>query len=365
VSSTNSLGTVANNAFILINVGSVELTQLTFQHLKSSVGVISINGEGTLLLDEVSITNITFSGIGSLISSSGGSLSSGNISIINTNISSISASGLNGSVICVNESVGSIYVYNSAFMGSSGYFNGGAFYIINCGNTLIDNSTFSGYQTSSDGKGGAIYFGLGSSFALVNSIFENCLSLYGGAIFSESEESGVRQIKNVSFSNNSVHSGGNGNDIADNSSVAVLIYTAASVIDSSSNSTTSDSIFNFYLIQQSGNLDCFLSGGGCVSDPLFVNTSGIDTPVCGSSSSPCRSVGQAVNILRAFQDLDATIIVESGSYTDTALEVHSMILSVTTNSNVRPILSLVSPPICMLLFVVLQYFFFIFFFFLF
>jgi hypothetical protein len=247
-------------------------------------------------------------------------------------------------VICVDGSVSLINVYNSSLSGTSELGNGGAFYILNCGSTIINGSNLTGFGTGSSGKGGAIYFGVGTSFVLVDSLFGNCSAQYGGAIYSESEVSGLRQITGVIFTNNSVLSGGNGNDIADNSSIGSTIYNVFSVSNSTSDSTSSDSVWNFYIIQMNISLDCLLSPSGCSQDPTYVSTSGVDSQACGSISSPCHSVSRGLENLIESLDFDAEIIVESGDYTDTLLVVSSTTLVVSTNSADRPVLSLVSPP---------------------
>jgi hypothetical protein len=343
VTATNASGTVASNALVVISGdGIVEFTKFTFQHFKSSVGVIQLSGPGLLLLDEITVTNITYSGSGSLVYSTGGSTSTADITITRSNFSSIDSTGLNGSVINVNGVVSSISVYNSSFGEAISSGNGGAFYILNCFNIIINASNFTGCSAAG-GNGGAIFFGEGSWFLLDGCVFGNCSALYGGAIYSNSEVLGLRLINNVNFTNNSVGTGGNGNDIADNSSVGINLYSLLSVTNSISNSTNSTQVSNFYIMQYALSMDCLLSSG-CGNDPTFVSPTGEDSPLCGSSTSPCHSLGQGVENLIEASDKNAEISVASGSYTDTVLTVYSMTLVITTNSATRPDLSLVTPP---------------------
>jgi hypothetical protein len=343
VSAGNSSGTIATNSFIILNGGSIKLTQLTFENFKSSSGIIIMSGPGTLLLDEIILSNITLSGSGSLIYSSGGSISTGNVTLINSNLSSISATGLNGSVINVNGMIESIYIYNDTFGPSINSGNGGAMHISNCGNVVINGSNFTGCTTGANGNGGAIYFGVGTSFTLINSSFSNSSALYGGAIFSVSEISGQRQIVGINFTNNSVQSGGNGNDIADNSTIGVNLYGMQSVINSTSNSSNSTTIFNFYIIQEDLNFDCLLTTSGCGNDPTYVSTDGIDSEACGTLASPCLSLSQGLENLISSLDPEAELNVATGDYTDTSITVYSIRLTITTNSITRPTLSLVTP----------------------
>jgi hypothetical protein len=344
VRATNTSKTVATNSFITINGGIVELTRFTFEDFACNVGVILFNEGEMLLLDEISVANVTFSGNGRLIYRSGGSDGTGDINLINSNFSSITASTVNGSVIYTDKTLGSINIKNNTLNGSISSGNGGAFYLCNCLNITVNESVFIGCSGGSEGKGGAIYFGGETLFTLINSSFANCTALYGGVIFSISEVSGFRGIYGVNFTNNSVFSGGNGNDIADNSSVGGNVYGMQSVINSTSNSTSSGSVSNFYIIQDDLIFDCLLTLSGCGNDPTFVSTTGTDSELCGTSASPCSSLGQGLtNIVNSF-DPEAEINVGYGDYTNVVLVVHSIMLTISTNSENRPTLSLISPP---------------------
>jgi hypothetical protein len=204
--------------------------------------------------------------------------------------------------------------------------DGGAFYIANCSNISINVSSFDGFIRGCSGKGGAIYFGENTTFSIINSTFANCSALYGGAIFTNSEVTTLREIVFVTFINNSVVSEeGNGNDIADNSSVALSIYTVHSVLNSTSSSTSNIStIFNFYMIQEGVELDCLLSG---------------------SASSPCQTIPRAIQNLLDMLDPQGEIIVAYGMYTNTVITVYSLVLGVTTNTVNKPVLSLISPAV--------------------
>jgi hypothetical protein len=347
VTGTNSGGSVSAKSFVSLSEGTVELTQFSFEDFQSSVSVVMFNGPGTLLLDEISVTNVTFAGSGSLISSESGIIHLGKVNILNSNLSLMSTVNLNGSVIRLNGTVSSIYIYNSTFVGCNDLGNGGALFILHCEDTVINSSSFNGYHSYSSGKGGAAYFGERTSFRFYSSSFENCSALYGGAVYSESELSSLRYIENVSFVDNSVYSGGNGNDIADNSTVAPSIYTLHSVINSLTNSISTNTVSNFYLLQQEIDLDCFISTVGCGYDPTYVKTSGVDSEACGSLTNPCHSISQGVNNLKAWRNLDIDINVGSGEYTDTRLEIALVRVVVLGDVNNKPVLSLLSPPIRM------------------
>jgi hypothetical protein len=342
VTATNSTGTVAPNAFISMSGGTVQLTQFSFIDLKSSGGVIRVTGGSNLLLDEVSVSNITFSVSGSLISGSSES-SSVSMNIINSNFSSVSAPNLNGSIIRVNGSAASIYIYNDSFIGSSEYGNGGACYILGCPSIIITGTTFTGYTTNSTGWGGALFLGLGTWFSLTDVVFEECSAYYGGAILSESEISTERQMLNVQFLNNSVISGGNGNDLADNGGFGLLIYTPSFIRNTYSTSVTSSTVHNLFIILENINIDCLFSPLGCAEDPMFVSGVGVDSEVCGSSSIPCRSLGQVIKNLISNFDYNAEVNVASGDYTDTIVSISNLTLLVSTSSSTRPSISLVSP----------------------
>jgi hypothetical protein len=339
----------------------VELTQFTFNQFSSSVGVILFAGVGTLLLNEITSTNLAFSGSGSLVSSNLNMAGAGNLSLLNSNLSSIAATGCNGSAFSINGGVNFFNIANSTFGGPLSSSNGGAIYVLICASTVVNGSSFVGCTVGADGNGGAIYFGKNTSFTLINSSFDSCSAFYGGAIFSFSDVSTIRQILGVNFTNNSIQSGGNGNDIADNSSVGTNIYLKSSVINSTSNSTSSGSIVNFFMIQFNSDFDCLLTISGCGNDPTFVSAIGVDSDVCGTSTSPCRTVKQGVqNLINAY-DPEAEINVASGDYTDTTFAVSSIKLTVSTNSATKPVLSLVAPPLGLLkksFYILFSFFFF-------
>jgi hypothetical protein len=146
----------------------------------------------------------------------------------------------------------------------------------------------------------------------------------------------------VIFSGNTVGSGGNGNDIADESSLAISLYSPLMVTNCRSTSVNS-TVSNFFLIQSSVSYDCLLAEGGCLSDVLYVSTSGVDSIVCGLVSAPCRSLNQAIYNLNISSGSEGDINVASGSYTDTYLTFSSINLVVLASPETKPILSLVSP----------------------
>jgi hypothetical protein len=346
IRASNTSATVANNSFIVINRGRVEFKQLTFQSFRSSVGVISFVGNGYLLLSESAITNITFSGNGAFIRSfsSPEDKTGGVVNVVSSNFSSISGVGNNGSVIHVDGFVSSVLIYDCMVGGSINAGNGGAFYIVGCF-CSFNSSKFVNCVTGENGRGGAVFFGRETSFVLFNDSFTNCYALYGGAIYSMSELKIPRIISDVNFTNNLVQTGGNGNDIFDNSSIGGLLYSKQTVTNSLSASAATDTVFNFYLAQDDVDLDCLLSESNpCSIDPIYVGSDGVDSLGCGSFFQQCRSVTQALANLIDFQDTNAVINVGEGDYNDVVLVVEYMTLGVVCHTNDRPILSCASPP---------------------
>jgi hypothetical protein len=346
VTATNNTATTATKTLVSVKGGTVDVTLFVFESFKSSVPVFHLNESGVLHIDEISVTNLTFTDEGCFISGTGDVDLSSKLDILTSNFSSISGSNVSGSVIKA-RGISLVNIHKCNFNGTSGLGDGGAFYIANCTNISINASSFDGFITQPLGKGGAIYFGENTTFSIINSTFANCSALYGGAVFTDSEVATLREIVFVTFINNSVAAEeGNGNDIADNSSVALSIYTVHSVLNSTSSSTSNVStIFNFYMIQEGVEFDCLLSGLGCGHNPAFVSAAGADSDVCGSPSSPCQTVSRVIQNLRDMLDPQGEIIVAYGIYTNTVITVYSLVLGVTTNTVNKPVFSLISPPI--------------------
>jgi hypothetical protein len=182
---------------------------------------------------------------------------------------------------------------------------------------------------------------------LVNCIFSSCSATFGGAIFSESEEPSGRIFEEVSFIDNTVADGGNGNDIADISTIGVNFYSPLTVKNCVSTSTTSFSVSNFFLLQLSVIFDCLFSPEGCSVGIFYVSTKGIDSYVCGQESSPCKSLAQSIYDRSVSVGENAVILVASGEYTHTYMSVSYSNLSILTTSEtseLKPVLSLLTPP---------------------
>jgi hypothetical protein len=353
---STSSPSVATKSFIVVSGGGVvSLTLLRFETFKSSSAVIFVDGVGVLLFEEGVGTNLSFSSGGALIKSTGSNCT---VNVINSNFSSLNGTDVNGVILQSDGTQNTLWV-SGCSIGSILGANGGAFYLRNS-NVFINSTSFDECIVGTEGKGGAVYFGLGTSFTLLDSVFSGWSALYGGGIFTDSEETGERILSGVNFTNNSVQSGGNGNDIADNSSIGGSLYSPSTVINCSSNSSNS-SFSNFYVIQISGIYDCLLSVSGCVSDLIYVNANGgVDHTACGVSSSPCQSLTQAVHNLNLSSGAEADIVVAPGDYTNTVVVVTSVIIVVYSDSETKPVLSLVSPPVGVLFLFILFFFFFIF-----
>jgi hypothetical protein len=350
--------TVAGKAFIEISGGgSVSLTQTRFQTFKASAGVINMISVGLLLFEENIATYLTFSGNGVLILGNGTNDENSSVSIINSNFSVLNGSGLNGTVCRINGIIRSLVITGCNFGTSMIAGNGGALYLSKC-NVNISTTNFNGCSVGAGGSGGAIYFGLETRFTLINSTFASCSSLYGGGIFSNSEETSERIMNGVNFTNNSVQSNGNGNDIADNSSVGAILYSSLNIINCKSNSSNT-STSNFYIIQVSGVYDCLFSTSGCSFDVMYVSVNGIDHRTCGTSSSPCGSLTQAVNNLNISNGWEADVIMGAGEYTNTVITIASINLVVYSNAVSRPALSLVAPPIGIIILLLLSFKFYV------
>jgi hypothetical protein len=330
--------TVAMKSFIVVSGGgTVSLIEFRLETFKSFMPAISLEGSGSFLADGVVVTNATFTGTGVFVLAN---YHLCDVTLINSNFNSLT--GVNGTIVRIDGANINFSVSRCVIGTSIKAGNGGAFYF---GESLvvINSCSFSGCTTDSGGKGGAIYFGVASRFGLVNCTFSSCSATYGGAIFSESEDPSGRILDELNFSSNTVAANGNGNDIADNSTVGISLYSSSTVTNCVSTST-STSASNFYLFQGSQVFDCLLSPSGCLFDILYVTTTGVNSYTCGHESSPCKSLAQTVYNLNVSVGEEAVVHVASGEYTDTYLSVSSMNLAVLTTSESKPVLSLLTPP---------------------
>jgi hypothetical protein len=291
----------------------------------------------------------------------------------------------------VNGLVSLVHIRQSSFSTLSSGKNGGALYFENCFDILIENSTFilcvalyndtepdgssdsesgggsdsesggssdtesggnsdsesggssdtepgGGSDTKPEGNGGAIYFGVNTSFSLVEVNFENCSAVYGGAIFTLSEFN--RLIRNVTFKLNNVSSGGNGNDILDNSTNSMLLYSKYTVINSVTSSEIISETWNFFLLHYNLSYDCILSSTSCVPAHVYVVENSSDSSLCGAFSSQCASLTQAVWNLQNLHDGNEPLklMVGQGEYNNTAVTVASVTLTILGENT--PVLSL-------------------------
>jgi hypothetical protein len=330
--------TIALKSFIVVSGGgSVSLTEFRLETFKSNVPVISLAGWGSFLTDGVVVTNATFTGTGVFVLANSHLC---DVALTNSNFSSLT--GVNGTVARI-DGANINFVVSKCIVGTAiKAGNGGAFYLGDCF-VAISSSSFSDCTTSG-GKGGAIYFGVASRFGLVNCTFSSCSATYGGAIFSESEDPSGRVLNELNFSSNTVTATGNGNDIADNSTLGISLYSSLTVTNCVSSSTASGTISNFFLFQGSQIFDCLLTSDGCLFDIFYVSTTGFDSYTCGHESNPCKSLTQTVYNLNVSVVEEAVVHVASGEYTDTYLSVSSVNLSVLKSSESKPVLSLLTPP---------------------
>jgi hypothetical protein len=337
----------STNSFIWLSEGgTVEISESSLEDFSSSVGVISLGyGDNVLLLDFVTTSNINFTGSGSLVYSNGGSQwSGGMVNISNSNFTAVKSSGGNGSIIHIDGDVGSLYISNISVSTDISASNGGGFWICNCAGISIQNSNFSN-GTASGGKGGMIYFGENTVFTLDSCVFLSSSAQYGGAIFSGSDISSLRMINNVTFGDNIGSTGGS--DIADNSMSGYLLYSAASVTSSTSNSTGSS---RFCIIKSPVDyiFDCLLSTeeNACTRDTFYVDSSnGGDYAFCGSSTSQCASITQSIQNLLNNGGNSGTVYVLSGIYTNTSVTVSNLNMTIqsVSGSTTKPTISLLSP----------------------
>jgi hypothetical protein len=338
----SSSSSIVTKPFILVSGGgSVTLTVARFESFESNVPVLAIRAAGALVVDEVVVTNLTFTEEGVFIL--GITYSNSTVQILRSNFSSLNGEGLNGTVIRVLGTTSTISVRDSAFGSSIIAANGGALYLTNS-YTEIVNTTFTDCSTGEGGNGGAIYFGTGMLYTLLASTFTSCSAVYGGAIYSDSEEVADRIISSVTFSDNIVLSGGNGNDIADNSTVGFSLYSPQTIINCVSSSVASESVSNFYLMISHFNLDCLITVDGCLQDVHYVTPTGVDSIACGHYDSPCHTITRVLFNLNVSDGAEVDVVVTSGEYTSTSLSISNIDFVLYSESGIPPLLSLVAPP---------------------
>jgi hypothetical protein len=156
-----------------------------------------------------------------------------------------SYSVVNGGVAFVGAGV--LSVRSSQFLNFTQAKAGGAFYVQYYEGSSTDVSIvyciFNGISAIEDG--GAIVFGVNSSFVINGTSFVNCTSLgHGGAFASSSIKSGSRKIVNCLFEQNSALSH-IGVDIYDSSNRSNTYYNDSSVWGSISRSAHSPEVLLF------------------------------------------------------------------------------------------------------------------------
>jgi hypothetical protein len=170
-----------------------------------------------------------------------------NLTLWNITVSDLVASNsvVNGGVAFVGAGI--LSIRSSQFLNFTQAKAGGAFCLQFYEGSSTDVSViycmFSGISAAEDG--GAIVFGVNSSFVINGTSFVNCTSLgHGGAFASSSTSSGSRKIVNCLFERNSALSH-IGMDIYDSSNRANTYYNDSSVWGSISRSAHSPEVLLF------------------------------------------------------------------------------------------------------------------------
>ena len=178
-----------------VNLSNLAITNA----LKSGSAGAAITNFGTLVLDNVTLSNNTSTYAAAGISNAGTLL------ISNSTFSENTCTGCNFGAI---GSSGPITITNSTFVNNSANEGGAIFQNPNTAgiSLMITNSTFSNNQAV-NGNGGALNVNYGSLVAANSTFSGNTASGFGGGIYYNSPAD-PGTITNVTFSGNSAGSGG-------------------------------------------------------------------------------------------------------------------------------------------------------------
>lgn len=247
-------GNYSSGAAVFSWLGNVEIYDSTFENnkVKNSGtyggygGSIYVNG-GTLKISDTDIKNSTAYYGGAIAV-----LNSQSVQILNDSTLTYNTAGHDGGAVYAKELVNKITIADSEFSNNSSGMStsaslGGAVFQLD-GELVVSDSDFisnkaynSGKETSSTGKGGAIYFaGLNSSFE--RSLFERNFAGTGAGIYNVTNAS-TMTVNNCTFTSNTARVSGGG------------IYNAATEAKKSSLNISNNTTFT-------GNLATTGSGGG-------------------------------------------------------------------------------------------------------
>ena len=194
---------VDKNIIVRANTSSGGSAANTIIDAGVSGRIFSVNGDYTLVIDNLTLTNGYISG------DDGGAVSSGfsnSVLFINSSmITNCSSTHYGGAVYTSNKNT---TIDSSTFTDCSATSRGGAIYSTGSGMTVIDSTTFTNCQAL---YGGAIDAEGGSEFRILSSTFFGCSAFSGGAIYTSSS---TATISDTTFSNCSTTAGGNGGALA-------------------------------------------------------------------------------------------------------------------------------------------------------
>jgi hypothetical protein len=255
----NSTEQIIHHSFIFVTKSSslmlVGVKVRGFTSSSSSVCLIDcINVMGKIIIEESSFVNISSS---LLIAKNEGE--NMDVFIDRTLFDLIKAS--ENRLISVKNSVknGNISIYNSSVYN----LTNGLLYSVN---SNVDISSCVLGTISSEGDGGAIELGAGSSFSFVNTYFSKCVSLsgMGGAIYIKDNpvSSYKRSLMNCTFLNNSALNN-DGNDMMDESENASEMYSESNVVNITSKSEPP----RFMVTLKHIIFDCLFDGIPCKITP--------------------------------------------------------------------------------------------------
>jgi hypothetical protein len=251
VSAATIDGLTIQNGGGISNAGALTVTNSVVSGNSASLGG-GINNSGTLVVDNSSFANNSAAGavfinVIAIGGAGGGIYNAGTLTVTNSSFSSNHADSVGGGIYNYR---GTATVVNGSFTGNSAVARGGG--IENFGALTITNSTFSG--NSGAQNGGAI-FNLLNSLTITSSTFSGNSAKIGGGI----ENVGTLTIINSTFSGNIGTSGGGGivNEVGTSASLTntIVANSSGSDLGTSLNITsTSSNATELFTFSGSNNL---------------------------------------------------------------------------------------------------------------
>jgi hypothetical protein len=206
----------------------------------------------------------------------------------------------------------------------------------------ISNCSFS--ECSTGANGGAIYFGIGSSFVLENSNFSYCSAVgYGGAIALNNDNKAARKFNSCSFDNGTAL---NAVDIYDERSGNEGLNTESNVINCSSTSDRVSNTKHWFIAYGNSVLDClFVNGGSCIPEIIHVSTTGF-TINCGTEESPCTTVEIGLELIEKNTSTQRLILInkttiapeDGGYYNVCNIQIGTRNIKIAKYGNDKPVL---------------------------